>query len=341
MATNKQAAIRYKILDICLANTHRKYTFDDLLQACNERLAEISPNHGGVSVRTLRDDLKYMRSSEGWDAPIETYREGKTSYYRYSDAGYSINNQPLKQSELEQLRSAMEVLSRFEGMPQFEWINELIPTLTQTFLLEKKTSPVIGFDTNQYLQGREHIGNLFHHILYKRVLAITYHPFSSEAPMQMVIHPYYLRQYNNRWFLFGWNDDLEKLSILALDRIVELAEETTVPYVENTCFDPVDYFEDIVGVSRVEDNSLQHIILSFSAKSAPYVLSKPLHGSQRVVSKSAEGVTISIDVIPNYELETLILSHGERVKVLEPEGFRLKIAQRLREALGGYALLYI
>ncbi|MBK1439642.1 hypothetical protein JHJ32_06570 [Parapedobacter sp. ISTM3] len=136
MATNKQAAIRYKVLDMCLANTHRKYTFDDLLEACNERLVEINPSHGGISVRTLRDDLKYMRSAEGWEAPIETYRAGKTTY----------------------------------------WINELVPTLTQTFLLEKRNLPIIGFDTNQYLRGREHIGSLFHHILYKRVVAFTYHP---------------------------------------------------------------------------------------------------------------------------------------------------------------------
>src|SRR5690606_36096353 len=290
MATNKQAAIRYKVLDMCLANTHRKYTFDDLLEACNKRLAEINPSHGGIGVRTLRDDLKYMRRAEGWEAPIETYRAGKTTYYRYAEPGYSINNQPLKQGELEQLRSAMEVLSRFDGMPQFEWINELIPTLTQTFLLEKKTLPIIGFDTNQYLQGREHIGSLFHHILYKRVLAFTYHPFSTEVPVQRIIHPYYLRQYNNRWFLFGWNDELQRISTLALDRIVSMEESKETTFIENTCFDPVDYFEDIIGVSRIEGQTLQRFVLFFTAKSAPYVLSKPLHGSQRIVSKSEEGV---------------------------------------------------
>lgn len=35
MATNKQASIHYKVLDMCLANTHRKYTFADLLEAYN------------------------------------------------------------------------------------------------------------------------------------------------------------------------------------------------------------------------------------------------------------------------------------------------------------------
>jgi|SRR5690606_12082613 len=334
MATNKQASIRYNVLDICLSNRYRKYTFNDLLNACNAKLAEIDSRHTGISTRTLRDDLKYMRSAEGWNAPIESYRDGQTFYYRYSDPNYSINQHPLRQDEVEQLKAAMEVLSRFEGLPQFEWVNELIPTLTQTFLLEKDSAAIIGFDSNQFLKGKEHIGSLFYHIRYKNVLKVVYQSFNSDQPTHMIIHPYYLRQYNNRWFLFGWNSDQQKISILALDRIIEFEAESNTLFVENISFNAVDYFEDIVGVSRIEGLRLQHIVLFFSNKSAPYVLSKPLHGSQRIVSKSKDGITISIDVIPNYELETLILSHGERVKVLEPIDFRTKIENRWREALG-------
>lgn len=334
MATNKQASIRYNILDICLSNRFRRYTFNDLLKACNTKLTEINPDHTGISVRTLREDLKYMRSAEGWDAPIQTYRDGKFTYYRYSEPDYSINQKPLKQNELEQLKAAMEVLSRFEGLPQFEWVNELIPALTQTFILEKDAGAIIGFDSNQFLKGKENISALFYHIRYKKVLNTTYQSFNSELPTVMVIHPYYLRQYNNRWFLFGWNSDLNKVSILALDRIISIQENNNIIFVENISFDPVDYFEDIVGVSRIEGNNLEHIILHFSPSSAPYILSKPLHGSQKIVQKSENGVSVSIDVIPNYELETLILSHGERVKVLEPEEFRVRIENRWRQALG-------
>jgi len=334
MATNKHAAIRYKVLDICLSNRARKFTFEDLLHACNEALQEINPDDAGIGIRTLRDDLKHMRSAEGWNAPIETYRHGSKTCYRYADPDFSISSQPLKQEEMEQLKAAMEMLSRFEGLPQFEWVNELMPKLTQSFLLEKREKPIISFDTNQYLTGLDRLGSLFHDILYKRVLNITYQSYRNPEPIQMVVHPYHLRQYNNRWFLFGLHNDLQKISTLALDRIVDTEENTDVPYTESTLFDPNDYFEDIIGVSRMEGSQLQRIVLFFRKDAAPYVLSKPLHGSQKVVSRSEEGATVSIEVIPNFELETVILSHGERVKVLEPEDFRLKIEERLREALG-------
>lgn len=134
--------------------------------------------------------------------------------------------------------------------------------------------------------------------------------------------------------MFGWNDELQRISTLALDRIINIEESKESAFIENTCFDPVDYFEDLVGVSRIEGQTLQRIVLFFTAKSAPYILSKPLHGSQRIVSKSEAGVTVSIDVIPNFELEMVILSHGERVKVIEPADFRLKIEERLKGALG-------
>ena len=66
-------------------------------------------------------------------------------------------------------------------------------------------------------------------------------------------------------------------------------------------------------------------MLKLSKELAPYVLTKPLHGSQKVKEKTAEGAVITIEVIPNYELITQILSMGAGVEVLEPETFREQI----------------
>ena len=41
MATNKNAQLRYQILDRCFSNFHKRYEIDDLLDEVNEHLLDI------------------------------------------------------------------------------------------------------------------------------------------------------------------------------------------------------------------------------------------------------------------------------------------------------------
>src|ERR1700761_6569946 len=100
-------------------------------------------------------------------------------------------------------------------MPQFEWVNEFMPKLEQAFTLDKSIKPIIGFDSNEYLKGIHWLGELFHAILYKKVLCISYHSFKVAGTQKFILHPYFLKQYNNRWFIFGHNARLGKLTNLA------------------------------------------------------------------------------------------------------------------------------
>jgi predicted DNA-binding transcriptional regulator YafY len=167
------------------------------------------------------------------------------------------------------------------------------------------------------------------------VLCIQYQPFHSDEASELIIHPYYLKQYNNRWFLFGLNSKYGKIFNLALDRIIAVREENIL-FIENTLCDFNEYFDDIVGVTRLEESAVTEILLSFDLKTAPYIISKPLHGSQKIKSRTDQELVISIEVSPNYELESALLAFGEKVKVLEPESFRTLIAGRLKAAVSMY-----
>ena len=82
MPTNKNALIRYKTIDNCLRNPYRKWTLDDLVDACCDALYEYEGITKGVSVRTVQGDIQMMRSEKlGYNAPIEVY---ENKYYRYS-----------------------------------------------------------------------------------------------------------------------------------------------------------------------------------------------------------------------------------------------------------------
>jgi predicted DNA-binding transcriptional regulator YafY len=337
MAINKNAYLRYQVLDRCFRNPGRKYFWEDLLEECNKALYEYNGLQSQIKRRQLFEDIKFMESEQSWAIPLERFPEGKKVFYRYSDLTFSINNQPLNEAEAQQLKSAIMVLTRLKGMPQFEWVNELIPRLEQSFGITKSGHDIMSFDSNEYLKGISHLQALFQAILYKKVLLIDYQSFRQEKARRYVIHPYFLKQYNNRWFLFGYNDDVVHLTNLALDRIEEI-QEAQLDFIENDFVDFNEYFEDIIGVTRPKNVSPEKVLLHFTPNLAPYILTKPLHGSQKRIQEDENGLTVQLEVIPNYELEQLVLSYGEGVQVLQPPVLREQIKRRIEASWHNYGI---
>jgi len=336
MATNKNALIRYKVLDNCFRNPGKRYFIDDLIEECEKVLLEIDPDSNGISRRQILDDISFMESKDGWKIELTRNREGRKVFYRYSDPAFSINNMPLNEVEINQLQSAADILSQFKGMPQFEWVNELVPKLKQGMASKEAAATIIEFDNNQYLKGIEHLGPLHNAIFYKKVLEISYQPYENETPYNLIIHPYFLKQYNNRWFLFGYNPEKEKYDWnLALDRIL-IITEIKGKYQKNNQIDWEEYFEDIIGVTKTVDANVENITLHFFGKTGKYIESKPIHGSQKIKWIDAKTLEANFQLIINYEFERLILSYADSIKVVKPNKLAVLIKERLKEAYNRY-----
>ena len=334
MPVNKHALIRYHALDRCFASRGREFFWEDLLEAVNEALYEFTGKAKGIQRRQLFEDIKYMESDQGWSIPLERNTDGKRVWYRYSEPDFSINKRPLNEGEADQLKEALLTLGRFKGMPQFQWVDELSARLESAFGLRQGADRIIEFEENPYLKGSEHITTLFHAILGEQVQEVTYQGFKQPEPVQYRIHPYYLKQYNNRWFLFGWEQEGARLTTMALDRIHTIVP-TSGKYRKNTV-DYAEYFEDIVGVSMPESKA-ELVELFISTKRWPYIETKPLHGSQRVLVQEDTGIHVQLEVKLNYELETLLLSYGEDVRVVKPAALRETLKGRAKSMAEGYA----
>ena len=187
-----------------------------------------------------------MESEQGWSIPLDKVREGKRVYYRYSDKNFSIKKQAINESEANQLKETLSILNRFKGMPQFDWMEEMLVRLESTFNLKTTINPIIDFEQNPYLKGLNFFSELFNAIHYRKVLNVCYQSFKQENPIEICLHPYFLKQYNNRWFLFGLNETKNSISNLALDRIIEV-NEVNKQFIENEIIDFEEYFDDVVG----------------------------------------------------------------------------------------------
>jgi predicted DNA-binding transcriptional regulator YafY len=329
MAITKYPLIRYKILDKCFRNTGKKYFIEDLIKECENVILEMDSESSGISVRQIREDIAFMKSAEGWSIEIEDNRVGRKMYYRYVDPNFSINNMPLNEIEINRLMEAVDTLSQFKGMPQFKWLNEIVPKLQQGISIKKEI--IIEFDNNEYLKGIDYLGQIYNAIYYKKVLLIEYQPFESESSINFTIHPHYLKQYNNRWFLFGFNNENEKADWnLAIDRIKNITE-VSIKYKANE-IDWSDYFEDIIGVTKPIDTLPEKIILHFYGKTGKYMETKPIHGSQKSNWITNDTLELKLNLIINYELERLILSYADTVKVIHPLELEKKIKGRLKQA---------
>lgn len=333
--------IRYQALDACFANRYKRFFIEDLIDACNKALQEfylskedtINDVEYYVKRRTIFNDIAFMESSEGWNAPIKRCYEGRRCYYRYEDENFSINKRDFSEAELDKLDEALIMLNRLNGTAGFDWVSEFVANFEDKLGRKKNTTPVIGYEKNPYLTGIENLSVLYNYIVNKQVLKISYQHFT-QGEMVHIMHPYYLKQYNNRWFLFGITEqNKEVLTNLALDRIanIELAD---TPYIPNTSFDFEEYFDDVVGVSVPRSGEPEKVVLKISEKQYPYIKTKPLHPSQAELDK--DNRIIQLDVFLTWELESLILSYGDDVEVIEPISLRERIQKRVKNLLEIY-----
>lgn len=353
MSTNKNAIIRYQALDRCFRRTGKKYFIEDLIEACNEALYDFNGlnkktgKKPTVKRRQIFDDINYMESEAGWQIPLEKTKEGKRKYYHYKDPDFSIRQQPLTQREVEQLQSVILSISRYRNLQSYGWVEEIIATLENRFDIKDKKVNVIGFESNNRLRGIWQLNKILDAASSQHVLKIQYCSYKNrdnENGTTIVFHPYYVKQYNNRWFVFGlWQDKITKngekknrLSNLALDRIVNVEKDENVSYIKNTKIDFDHYFDNIVGVTIPggEHKKVEHIVLKATPGRFPYIETKPIHSSQKTIDK--DECELSIDVIPNNELDQQLLSFGPDIEVKSPLWYREHIAEIIKRNFEKY-----
>ncbi|MDR1861357.1 MAG: WYL domain-containing protein [Bacteroidales bacterium] len=336
MPATKNALIRYKTIDACLKNRFREWTLDDLVEACSEALYEYEGIRKGISRRSVQMDIQMMRSEKlGYNAPIVIHDQ---KYYTYEDPDYSITNIPLNEDDLNKMSDAVEVLKQFKGFKSFEDLTSVISRLENQIATAKTEGiSVINFEKNDDLHGLDYLDTIYRAIRERMPLKIQYKSFNYPTPLTWIFYPYLLKEYRNRWFVFGARKDDKKFLNPALDRMlsVEIAEEER--YYSNTYFEPDTFFDDVIGVTKELDAKAERILFSVRKADAPYVETKPLHHSQKVVGRRPDGsIVCEITVVINPELFREILGFGEGIRILEPRSFADSIAARLRNAATQY-----
>jgi len=337
MPVNRNALIRYRTIDSCLQNRRRKWTLDDLIEACSDAIYEYQGIMTGVSRRTIQADIEMMRSNKlGYEAPIIVVDK---KYYTYEDKSYSITNIPLNNQDMQVLGEVTSLLQQFKGFGHFADLSEMVSKLEDKIYTQKTHSaPVIDFEKNDNLKGLEWIEVIRKTIVAKKTFCVTYQSFKAREASTFCFSGYLLKEYRNRWFVLGVaHVRHQPLLNLALDRIQSITEHED-PYRENTDIDFSTYYNDVIGVTKSPGQRDCEVVFWIDNKNAPYVITKPLHHTQKLLKEEADGKIFSIKVILNFELERELLGFGSKLQVLGPRILVKQIKEQLRKTLENYTV---
>lgn len=335
MPVNRNALIRYRTIDNCLQNRYKKWTLDDLIDACSDALYEFEGIDKGVSRRSVQADIEMMRSNKlGYEAPIIVVDK---KYYTYADKNYSITNSPINQQDLKVLSEVSSLLKQFKGFNHFTDLNEMVSKLEDKIYSQKTHStPVIDFEKNDNLKGLEYIEVIRKAIVAKKTMCITYQSFKAREANTFCFSGYLLKEYRNRWFVLGMPHKRNAQMLnLALDRI-QTIEEHADEYRENKSIDFGTYYNDVIGVTKSPGQRDTQVVFWIDDANAPYVITKPLHHTQKVVSEENGGKVFTIRVIVNFELERELLGFGPKIKVLGPRILVKQMKMLLQKSLNRY-----
>jgi len=315
------ALIRYRIINNMLKGG-RIVSLDEILDACSEYFGY------DISERTIREDIKEMRFNRmiGWNAPIENIRSRK---YKYADPDYSIDKLKLTDEEAEALMFVGRLLDQYSDMVPFDQIPGAIQKVfnhvkIRKELLQDEFGDFIDFEKAPETPGLEYLVPLIEHIRKQHVIKVRYRSYAKadESDKELFpFHPYYLKEYRNRWYVLGYNAYWGRLSLYGLDRIQGLERMPDEQYIPSKV-PPKEYFRNVIGVTKFNDSKPQKVLVKVSKQQAPYVLTQPLHESQKVVEEHEDHIIISLEVHDSPELQIILHGWNKEVEILKPKDLR-------------------
>lgn len=335
-----------EIDQLFLENRDKYITYADMIEKLSGRKVDLirstlKSNNYYQIVKDLKKKMADELNVQGKCFLSEKMDNGLTGYRYPDDVEDPMQN--LKTSGKKMRKKQIEKLLKASvGLFPDSWLADILNTTRNL----SKDKAFVGFNQNMKLRQLVLIPVLFDAIQNKTILKLNYKPGYDKDIETIYFHPHYLKEYNQRWFLFGESFDMEckpkQFNQLGVDRIegeVELAEDCGMKFRESTA-DWEAHFNKIIGVS-IEGKKVETIqIEALDEKTYHRILTKPLHDSQvpswQSDEKSKATRIFTIKVIPNEEMYSLLMSFRNNIRVLGPQ----KVVDHIKNEIEQLSTIY-
>jgi hypothetical protein len=322
---------RILLIDVLLReNKAKKLGKQQILDELNKRL--VTENLKPISIRQFDNDIGKFENR--LKEKLSKRITDKTIYF-YKRSDISINNSIGVKSK--DIKLAIDFIKGFRGE------NILLKSLESE--IQKKFNVNGVIDSPFHLESNclydkeysKFIPKIYKAIVNSIVLRIKYTPRFKESKEEVyTLHPYKLKEFNGRWFVFGYSQEKPASNYfhLAIDnRIVSIEENHTIEFkMKSRKIDYDKYFNERVGVSNnlygFEEKKYR-IKLRFKNEYFNYFQSKPISNLLGRPRFKDDFVDVTFEMHITNELISRIFSYKSNVEVLEPEILKKKIKDEI------------
>ncbi|MBO7055629.1 MAG: WYL domain-containing protein [Bacteroidales bacterium] len=333
MPAHKSKNFRFRIIDECLRDTSRTWTLDDLINEVSHKLTD-EFNVEKVSRRSIQYDIALMREKQpiGYNAPIICV-DGN---YSYSDENFSIKNMQLSKPDIDNLTEVANTLKQYKQYTHLGDITKLIEKIEAIIAINPQpNSSIAAFESAKKLvKGVSWLKQIVDAVIKKQVIELTIRK-KDETISQRVIHPYFLKEYHNEWYLYGLEDPSTEFIVVPVSDIAAISPQI-INFIENTKYTPEEYFQYLVGIHPAENTKPTTVSLKISTDMIEHFKNHPLHSSQTITDTGLDRALLEIKVIVNQDLTEKILKYGSKIKVESPEKLRKSILNEIRSLQDSY-----
>lgn len=298
----------------------RKFTLEELEE-------ELSPDSSGDFKRTLQRYNKFLREH---GAPMPARAVNNSYGYDYP---WSIRGVQFTEEELIQLSGVAAFLHQFRG---FKFNKELQLVLdkiqNQTAHEINELQHFIDFEQAAELRGSHRLGEIASFIRKKLVIDLRYKPFGEEEITKWV-HPALLKEYNNRWFLFGYSQQDHRVETYAVDRIesIEVDEQST--YREIDVKSLREKLSQCIGVTVYDNAEIQEVVFDIKTPRSHYIKTKKLHASQQHETLHNGYTRFTLNVYLNRELDATLLQFVPDIQIISPQELKESFYKKLQKSI--------
>ena len=145
------------------------------------------------------------------------------------------------------------------------------------------------------------------------------------------VHPYYLKESNQRWYLLAYDDEI--LKTFGVDRINNLEVKDNETFKRRELGDMQAYFKDCYGIWNDPCTPVEDVELKYDELDGSFLKSCPLHHSQQVLADTEDEFRIKVRLRITNDFVMELLSRSRSLEVISSLHLRERIRKIYEEAL--------